>query len=310
MLNKKLKTNESGRSMVEMLGVLAIVGVLSIGGIAGYTAAMDSHRANQAVNTAMRLAMLASNKRLSNPTSKLEGDELSAGFTMSEDANHIVLTATGFSDAVRTKIAGMNFKTATLGEDAQGNLTFTFENDLSEGSGETDSIDIGTCEAGKIYVSYMDPPCQTAPANIGCTKNSDCASDEYCKIVGTWQNDCSVITGGTCETLDAGTPKTYTHDRTTKELLLGEFMSWWAAENWCKAHHKSLVQASTLGCTVSGTSGSCPSEAYSDMSSAELGYYYWTADSYDSCKAWYVFLGDEGFIGGHYRSNDQPALCE
>ena len=28
-------TNESGRSMVEMLGVLAIIGVLSVGGIAG-----------------------------------------------------------------------------------------------------------------------------------------------------------------------------------------------------------------------------------------------------------------------------------
>ena len=31
--------NESGRSMVEMLGVLAIIGVLSVGGIAGYTTA-------------------------------------------------------------------------------------------------------------------------------------------------------------------------------------------------------------------------------------------------------------------------------
>ena len=29
--------NESGRSMVEMLGVLAIIGVFSVGGIAGYT---------------------------------------------------------------------------------------------------------------------------------------------------------------------------------------------------------------------------------------------------------------------------------
>ena len=27
--------NESGRSMIEMLGVLAIIGVLSVGGIAG-----------------------------------------------------------------------------------------------------------------------------------------------------------------------------------------------------------------------------------------------------------------------------------
>ena len=29
--------NENGRSMVEMLGVLAIIGVLSVGGIAGYS---------------------------------------------------------------------------------------------------------------------------------------------------------------------------------------------------------------------------------------------------------------------------------
>ena len=39
--------NESGRSMVEMLGVLAIIGVLSIGGIAGYTMAMNHYRANE-----------------------------------------------------------------------------------------------------------------------------------------------------------------------------------------------------------------------------------------------------------------------
>ena len=30
---KKIKKNQSGRSMVEMLGVLAIIGVLSVGGI-------------------------------------------------------------------------------------------------------------------------------------------------------------------------------------------------------------------------------------------------------------------------------------
>ena len=42
--------NESGRSMVEMLGVLAIIGVLSIGGIAGYTQAMKKYRVNEAIN--------------------------------------------------------------------------------------------------------------------------------------------------------------------------------------------------------------------------------------------------------------------
>ena len=50
---------QSGRSMVEMLGVLAIIGVLSIGGIAGYTMAMNRHKANQAVDYATRLAIAA-----------------------------------------------------------------------------------------------------------------------------------------------------------------------------------------------------------------------------------------------------------
>lgn len=46
----KMKKNESGRSMVEMLGVLAIIGVLSVGGIAGYTMAMKKYRVNEAVH--------------------------------------------------------------------------------------------------------------------------------------------------------------------------------------------------------------------------------------------------------------------
>ena len=51
--------NESGRSMVEMLGVLAIIGVLSIGGIAGYTMAMNRYRANEIIDTASKVAIVA-----------------------------------------------------------------------------------------------------------------------------------------------------------------------------------------------------------------------------------------------------------
>ena len=45
-----MKINESGRSMIEMLGVLAIIGVLSIGGIAGYSKAMGKHRVNKCID--------------------------------------------------------------------------------------------------------------------------------------------------------------------------------------------------------------------------------------------------------------------
>ena len=44
MKNKEI---QSGRSMVEMLGVLAIIGVLSVGGIAGYSMAMKRHALNE-----------------------------------------------------------------------------------------------------------------------------------------------------------------------------------------------------------------------------------------------------------------------
>ena len=48
MVNLK-KYTQSGRSMIEMLGVLAIVGVLSAGGIAGYSSAMSEYKANKVV---------------------------------------------------------------------------------------------------------------------------------------------------------------------------------------------------------------------------------------------------------------------
>ncbi|MBR5130598.1 MAG: hypothetical protein IKV03_05180 [Alphaproteobacteria bacterium] len=43
-------SNEQGRSMVEIIGILVIVGVLSIGGIVGYNYGMDKYRSNQAIN--------------------------------------------------------------------------------------------------------------------------------------------------------------------------------------------------------------------------------------------------------------------
>ena len=55
-----MKNNQSGRSMVEMLGVLAIIGVLSAGGLAGYSKAMFKHKLN---NTMDQITMLVTNIR-------------------------------------------------------------------------------------------------------------------------------------------------------------------------------------------------------------------------------------------------------
>ena len=52
--------NETGRSMIEMLGVLAIIGVLSVGGIAGYSKAMMQYKINK---TADQITQIVGNVR-------------------------------------------------------------------------------------------------------------------------------------------------------------------------------------------------------------------------------------------------------
>ncbi len=59
MKNFNLK-NENGRSMIEMLGVLAIIGVLSVGGIAGYSKAMQKYRINKTIE---QITLIAGNIR-------------------------------------------------------------------------------------------------------------------------------------------------------------------------------------------------------------------------------------------------------
>ena len=54
------KNVQSGRSMIEMLGVLAIIGVLSVGGIAGYSKAMQKYRINKTIE---QITLIAGNVR-------------------------------------------------------------------------------------------------------------------------------------------------------------------------------------------------------------------------------------------------------
>ena len=59
MKNFEIK-NQNGRSMIEMLGVLAIIGVLSVGGIAGYSKAMMKYRINKTIE---QITLIAGNIR-------------------------------------------------------------------------------------------------------------------------------------------------------------------------------------------------------------------------------------------------------
>lgn len=60
------RTEQKGRSMVEMLGVLAIIGVLSVGGISGYSKAMAKYKLTKAQD---QITMLLMNIRTAYATS-------------------------------------------------------------------------------------------------------------------------------------------------------------------------------------------------------------------------------------------------
>ena len=58
-MNNK-KNNNSGRSMIEMLGVLAIIAILSVGGLVGFSKAIERHRINETVT---QITLIAQNTR-------------------------------------------------------------------------------------------------------------------------------------------------------------------------------------------------------------------------------------------------------
>ena len=69
-----MKNNETGRSMVEMLGVLAIVGVLSAGALKGYSDAMFKYKMNQTIDITTRML-----QRIEELAQKDLGSEASIG---------------------------------------------------------------------------------------------------------------------------------------------------------------------------------------------------------------------------------------
>ncbi len=93
-----MKFNELGRSMVEMLGVLAIIGVLSVGAIAGYSKAMMKYKLNkqaEQLNTLLGVAVkygksfnnIATSQNITNYFIKL--NEIPTEMIKQNDSSHI-----------------------------------------------------------------------------------------------------------------------------------------------------------------------------------------------------------------------------
>ena len=89
---ESINPNESGRSMVEMLGVLAIIGVLSLAGVEGYKYAIAKYKANELLNGVMKRAVLASNYLMS-PANPRQGECCGFSMELPEEENGVYYDA-------------------------------------------------------------------------------------------------------------------------------------------------------------------------------------------------------------------------
>jgi len=173
-----MKINESGRSMIEMLGVLAIIGVLSVGGIAGYSKAMSKYRVNKTVD---QISHIAANTRILFSTQK------SYSALNGTNAPNIISHAKLFPDDLlkadnKNPFGGDVTLTASKrfsGDDADTNTLKAFTIKYTDIPGEACvdllTIDWGTGTAGGIIaVGTADVDAKDAEITSGYTfKDTD-----------------------------------------------------------------------------------------------------------------------------------------
>ncbi len=392
---------ENGRSMVEMLGVLAVIGVLSIGGIAGYTTAISYYKSNEILNdVTLRATTIATNIAMNGApetgTYKTDlGDENALGQTVTATPNSggFLITVSTVDESTCRNILNRDTNDTPIREIAVNNtvyeggstpcqetneVAFLFANDLGDeivapkepifppctGHSDCDSgiCVYGGCVPDTEYCEYAffradackdknpeRPHCLGYRCVSGCGSDNDCPSEElYCISFtaqdGSMQSICAECKenahcgdGYYCSgSYESCTESNYnvcrkvqnyqTYEATDgNTYILGGSMSWWDADNFCKALGKSLVPADILNTKgVDGSTNSDWSGTYKTALVGELytGFgspdgYVWTAtdhgtsssSSSKACHAYRVNLSD-GYLDGYTRDNlDRRALC-
>ena len=203
--SRRKSDSESGRSMVEMLGVLAIMGVLAIGGITGYRYAMDKYNANEILNEVRKRAVTASQQRilgrtidLSEWNNTIQGHPVTAADNYGGDTSFFALTVSGIEQGVCDLVIKEKIPFAVeekvgevvVGEDttcAEGDnaVTFAFKNTLdgegaTGGGEEPDPCENVTCPAGTSCSKGMCICSETGQEVCGqtcCPENQMCSSD-------------------------------------------------------------------------------------------------------------------------------------
>ena len=188
-------TDESGRSMVEMLGVLAVMGVLSVGGVAMYTNAMNKYRANELLNESSKRAVVIATQILSGKSISADMmnqfDNNGTTFTGVEavGTNQFKLTLSGVDDDVCTQLKATVGSNTIIQEVGDKCAYLTFNNDLSRGT--TSSGD------GTGGSEQQEQKNCTEDASI-CGECQTCVNGTCVAVDNSQRKNCSTGEDGLC----------------------------------------------------------------------------------------------------------------
>ena len=275
------KNYESGRSMVEMLGTLAIIGVLSVGAIAGYSYGMNKYRANQTMHDiSLRTVDLMTQASQGRATLSLaEWDKETTIYDFANPAysdDGLIMFDVGATKKMPQSVCQMVFEglsnmavqidindSVATSQDNCGNdntMTFYFAGGgtgTTDTGGETEeqcgSTVCGTCQKCDsatetcVTVSDYEAKC-TVDGQSGWCVSGTCEPDTTCNCdEGYYCADKNTSGGSHEHPTPSGNcveaePQFRTVDiASTTYYISNDPMSWWDAVSACKALGKSLI---------------------------------------------------------------------
>ena len=271
-----LKKQETGRSMVEMLGVLAVIGVLSVAGIGGYTTAMNKHRANELLNEASKraaiIAVQAMQGREILSIAEFPNNEalkFSTEVTHDKTNKQFTLTITGVSEEVCQQMQNAKgptirkFIPATCTDNATVELTYNDDMSATEKASDYNGNQSG-CEA--------DSSRQYCAGNDTCISTTDTCppSGPTCAINPTTDCLSGALVEGECACAPAADGTECT-SWTTNECGKGKYCVF-----------------SVNSCTTDPTSGTCQPVSYiGGYKSEEVAGHEYTMSDCSNCPDWW-----------------------
>ena len=288
--------------MIEMLGVLAIIGVLSIGGIALYRRAVNHHLANSILDDANRFAFVITEKGGFPANAFIDNVQYERTSTYNLDA--FVGSAGGQFGIVVTDVpkgvceplidkANIDYKVRVLPANTAESIQ-----QLSASGLIYDSFnkDICTNDLNDIVLYFGDTSAQCNKPKEGedytpCNTNAECCGGSFC--LHSINSNSDVAERGTCQKI--GYTLTHRWERSDNDVWISTYepMNWWSAKNWCEAQGLRTFSRADIGCE--DQTGECETNAL-------LGYWsphghHWLEERDDS----YVYVASWRIAAAHKR---------